>query len=154
VLLEWASANFTHIFRRYSAGVINVTRPIWGQHLILDLAKCPRNLLVNEYHLRCWVKELVAAIDMVSYGEPQLEHFAAHSFEAAGYTLLQLIETSNICAHFAENLGQVYIDIFSCKSFDNDTAESVCSKYFEPQVIERHLIDRGAFESLPARAAG
>jgi S-adenosylmethionine/arginine decarboxylase-like enzyme len=135
-------------------GIINVTRPIWGQHLILDFAGCPHKLLANSDHLRCWVKELVAAIDMVSYGEPQIEHFATHSFEAAGYTLLQLIETSNICAHFAENLGQVYIDIFSCKLFDNETAESVCYKYFEPQVIERHCINRGAFGSHPVRAAG
>ena len=82
---------------------------------------------------------------MKAYGEPQLEHFATHSFDAAGYTLLQLIETSNICAHFAENLGQVYIDIFSCKSFDNDDAVSVCRRYFEPEIIERHVLERGRF---------
>lgn len=118
----------------------------WGQHLILDLAGCPNLRLADADHLLAWVKALVEAIDMKAYGEPQLEHFAAHSNDAAGYTLLQLIETSNICAHFAENLGQVYIDIFSCKPFDVATAIGVCRDYFEPEVVEQHLIQRGTFD--------
>jgi S-adenosylmethionine decarboxylase len=120
-------------------------QPIWGQHLILDLAGCPRDLLVDANHLRTWVADLVESIKMKAYGEPQLEHFATHSFDAAGYTLLQLIETSNISAHFAENLGQVYIDIFSCKRFDNDLAVEVCRKYFKPEIVEEHRIERGKF---------
>jgi S-adenosylmethionine/arginine decarboxylase-like enzyme len=99
------------------------------------------------------VKDLIDTIKMKAYGEPQLEHFATHSFDAAGYTLLQLIETSNICAHFAENLGQVYIDIFSCKSFDNDAAVAVCRKYFEPEVVELHLLERGKFQASLLKAS-
>jgi len=120
-------------------------QPIWGQHLILDLAGCPTELLKDAGHLRKWVVELVETIKMKAYGEPQLEHFATHSYDAAGYTLLQLIETSNICAHFAENLGQVYIDIFSCKTFDNDAALAVCRAYFKPEVVQQHVIERGLF---------
>ncbi len=128
-------------------------QPIWGQHLILDLAGCPRDRLVDADHLRAWVKDLVDAIKMQAYGEPQLEHFATHSHEAAGFTLLQLIETSNICAHFAENLGQVYIDIFSCKTFDNEDAVAVCRRYFEPQVVEQQVIERGAFQASLRKAS-
>ncbi len=120
-------------------------QPIWGQHLILDLAGCPRDLLKDADNLRAWVTDLVDTIKMKAYGEPQLEHFATHSYDAAGYTLLQLIETSNICAHFAENLGQVYIDIFSCKRFDNDLAVEVCRKYFQPETVEQHVLERGKF---------
>lgn len=128
-------------------------QPIWGQHLILDLAGCPSALLKDADNLRKWVKDLVDTIKMKAYGEPQLEHFATHSFAAAGYTLLQLIETSNICAHFAENLGQVYIDIFSCKSFNNEDAVSVCRKYFEPEVIEQHVLERGRFPAALKKAS-
>ena len=126
--------------------------PIWGQHLILDLAGCPRKLLTSADHIRAWVAELVDAIKMKAYGEPILEHFAEHSFDAAGYTLLQLIETSNICAHFAENKGQVYIDIFSCKRFDNDVAIDVCRKFFAPEAVETQSIERGRFAPALARA--
>ena len=126
--------------------------PIWGQHLVLDLAGCPRDRLTDGNHLRAWVKDLIEAIKMKAYGEPQLEHFATHSFDAAGYTLLQLIETSNICAHFAENLGQIYIDIFSCKRFDNDVALQVCRKYFAPATVDMHVLERGRVRPALAKA--
>ena len=125
---------------------------IWGQHLILDLSGCPRERLVDGSHIREWIAELVAAIKMKAYGEPILEHFATHSYDAAGYTLLQLIETSNICAHFAENLGQIYIDVFSCKRFDTQTAVSVCRKYFAPLHIELREIERGRAQEPLAQA--
>lgn len=120
----------------------------WGQHLILDFAGCPRERLVSKNNLQSWVSELIFAIDMKAYGEPVIEHFATHSHDAAGFTLLQMIETSNICAHFAENLGQVYIDIFSCKAFDTEVAIAVCRNYFEPSHIEQQALTRGAFPQL------
>lgn len=119
---------------------------IWGQHLILDFAGCPREALTDGEHLKTWVKELVQAIDMKAYGEPMLEHFALENYTTGGYTLLQLIETSNICAHFAENIGQIYIDIFSCKPFDIEVATEVCKKYFEPEKIVSRNLHRGRFQ--------
>ncbi|MGR8920010.1 MAG: S-adenosylmethionine decarboxylase family protein [Gammaproteobacteria bacterium] len=128
-------------------------QPAWGQHLIIDLDGCPRDRLVDADHLRTWVADLVQTIGMKAYGEPQLEHFATHSHDAAGYTLLQLIETSNICAHFAENLGQVYVDVFSCKPFDNDAALAVCRRYFAPVSVVHQVVERGVFAEPVARAS-
>ena len=124
----------------------------WGQHLVLDFAGCPRHLLTEAAHLRAWVNELVDAIKMKAYGKPSIEHFATHSYEFAGYTVIQLIETSNICAHFAENLGQVYIDIFSCREFDNVVAEAVCRKYFAPKTVVATPLCRGTFAAELAEA--
>ena len=121
----------------------NPTRAPWGQHLALDFNGCPKELLANKENIMNWSKELVKTIDMVAYGEPIIEHFATHSHEAAGYTLLQMIETSNIAAHFAENIGQVYIDVFSCKAFDAELALGVCKKYFNPTQANMHNMDRG-----------
>ena len=120
----------------------------WGQHLVLDLKGCPKALLTDGQHIKNWTAELVSAIEMVAYGEPQLEHFATHDPKTGGYTLVQLIETSNICAHFAENRGEVYIDIFSCKSFDESVAKAVCQKYFEPTGVVAHSLIRGEAREL------
>jgi S-adenosylmethionine decarboxylase len=128
------------------------TTPPWGQHLILDLAGCPRERLTNPEHLRTWIRELVNSIDMRPYGEPQIEHFATHSNAAAGYTVVQLIETSNICAHFAENLGQAFIDIFSCKTFQNDRATAICKDFFSPTSVIARPVSRGAFPAPLAEA--
>ena len=121
----------------------NPTRAPWGQHLVLDFDGCPKELLNDKKNILNWSKELVRAIDMVAYREPIIEHFATHSHDAAGYTLLQMIETSNIAAHFAENIGQAYIDVFSCKTFDAEVALGVCKKYFNPTQEIMHIMDRG-----------
>lgn len=117
----------------------------WGQHLILDLSGCPKDKLTDANHIREWTKALVDGIEMVAYGQPLLEHFATHNQDTGGYTLVQLIETSNICAHFAENRGEIYIDVFSCKSFDETVATEICRKFFEPRRIDSHSILRGEF---------
>ena len=49
-------------------------------------------------------------------------HRAAHVPQAAGYSLVQLIETSAITGHFCDASGDAYLDIFSCKDFDPATA--------------------------------
>ena len=120
-----------------------LTRAPWGQHLALDFNGCPKKLLANKENILNWSKDLVDAIDMVAFGEPVIEHFATHSNEAAGYTLLQMIETSNIAAHFAENIGQAYIDVFSCKPFDVDVAIHICKKYFNPSQVNKYNMHRG-----------
>lgn len=122
---------------------MTIKNSFWGQHLILDFKGCPKEMLTDKDHILSWVDELIIAIEMKAYGDPIIKHFATHSNEAAGYTLMQMIETSNICAHFAENIGEVYIDIFSCKEFNNDIAMEVCEKYFQPSDIKSTIINRG-----------
>ncbi len=115
----------------------------WGQHLILDLGGCNGNIALKE-SIRAFVAELVDAIDMVAYGEPIIEHFATHSQEAAGYSLVQLIETSAISAHFSDHNRDVYLDVFSCKSFDSNRVVQVVDKYFEPKSIYMLSLGREA----------
>jgi len=115
----------------------------WGQHLILDMGGCNGNIALKE-SIRAFVAELVDAIDMVAYGEPIIEHFATHSQEAAGYSLVQLIETSAISAHFSDHNRDVYLDVFSCKSFDSNRVVQVVDKYFEPKSIYMLSIGREA----------
>ena len=114
----------------------------WGQHLVLDLGGCNENICRKE-NISDFVKELVKAIKMVAYGEPIIVHFAEHSYEAAGYSLVQLIETSAIMGHFSDNNRDAYLDIFSCKSIDKDKAIQVVKKHFAPQQIRAAFLDRG-----------
>jgi hypothetical protein len=53
----------------------------------------------------------VKEIDMVAFGAPRIVRFG--SDHCKGYTLVQLIQTSNITAHFAEDTNDVYLDVFS-----------------------------------------
>jgi S-adenosylmethionine/arginine decarboxylase-like enzyme len=120
---------------------------VWGQHLLLDVGTCNTNVRSKE-QISLFVKELVNAIDMVAYGEPTIVHFAEHSYEAAGYSLVQLIETSAITGHFSDNNLEAYLDIFSCKPFGQHDAIAVVKKYFAPQTIRAAFVDRGVQQSL------
>lgn len=110
----------------------------WGYHLSLNCYECDGEAIKNYNTVYDFTKELVEAIDMVAYGEPQIVHFGEGDKE--GFTMVQLIETSNICAHFVNESNAVYLDVFSCKNFDPQDVEQVVRKYFvAPQILARFI---------------
>jgi S-adenosylmethionine decarboxylase len=116
----------------------------WGYHLMLDCKAGMLYAVQSESTIRAFAKELVEAIDMKAFGEPVVEHFATHNPDAAGHSLLQLIETSNIAGHFVDKNGDFYLDIFSCKPYDIEVAKSVVVKYFDPLKIKTTYLERQA----------
>lgn len=114
----------------------------WGYHLILDVARCAPKSIRCANNIARFSKQLVKDIDMVAYGEPQIVMFGTGNKK--GYTLVQLIETSNICAHFAEETDDMYLDVFSCKTFDPEVVNRIVRDYFDPAVIHGHLLTRQA----------
>ncbi len=116
----------------------------WGYHLILDCQACDIPSISDPVNLTKFVKTLVDTIEMKAYGEPVLEHFATHCPDKAGYSLVQLIETSSITGHFVEKNGDAYLDIFSCKPFSSDKAKEVIYAFFRPKKIKMHFITRQA----------
>jgi S-adenosylmethionine/arginine decarboxylase-like enzyme len=114
----------------------------WGYHLIVNAGDCNREAVTNPETIRKFAKELVERIDMVAYGEPQIIHFGEDN--KAGYTLVQLIETSNICAHFCDDTGDAYIDVFSCKPYDMNIVLSMIDDYFLPNRMNHNYIERQA----------
>jgi S-adenosylmethionine/arginine decarboxylase-like enzyme len=107
---------------------------MWGKHLIIDMSAGDRDRVQSAQHISRFVETLVETICMKAYGTPLLEHFAEHLPEAAGYSLVQLIETSAITGHFCDLSGDA-IDIFSCKDFDAELAVEVVRAAFRPQHI-------------------
>ena len=83
---------------------------------------------------------------MVPYGEPQVVRFGSGNKQ--GYTLVQLIETSNITAHFVEETNDMYLDVFSCKDFRPEDVRSMVSKYFDPEHADTLLLRRDANQRL------
>lgn len=116
----------------------------WGYHLLLDCTSGDHKKISDKDNVRDFVKELVQKIDMVAFGDTWIERFATHDLEKAGISFCQMIETSNITGHFVEKNGNFYIDVFSCKPFDNDIVLDVVNRYFSPRKIRQHFISRDA----------
>ncbi len=115
----------------------------WGEHLILDCASGSTSVK-DQQQIYNFIKELVPAIGMKAFGEPLIEHFATHAKDKAGFSLVQLIETSSITGHFVDSSGDFYLDIFSCKQIDVKIAIIIVEKYFNPSSIKRHFLSRQA----------
>jgi S-adenosylmethionine/arginine decarboxylase-like enzyme len=118
----------------------------WGYHLILDCGDCNVDAISDYNTIYNFTKQLVKDIDMVAFGEPQIVNFG--SGNKAGYTLVQLIETSNICAHFVpddlKGGNAMYLDVFSCKEYDDQIVIELVKKYFGAKSIRPSYLTRQA----------
>lgn len=115
----------------------------WGYHLLLDCSGCNIDSVANRDNIYKFVKDLVDRIDMEAHGEPIIEYLLPGD-PKQGYSLMQLITTSNISAHFMELDGTAYFDIFSCKEFDIEVAKSVVQQYFKPSKMRVNFLTRHA----------
>jgi len=114
----------------------------WGFHLVVDSSKCISSAIRSKITIETFSKVLVRDIDMVAYGNPQIVHFG--SGNKCGYTLVQLIETSNITAHFVEETDDMYLDVFSCKPFDPRIVTGLVDAYFSPTAKNVFYFERRA----------
>jgi len=119
-----------------------MTERCWGWHAIVDAAGCDLEKMTSYDNVYNFAKQLVKDIDMVAYGEPQIVNFGSGDKE--GFTLVQLIETSNICAHFANENREIYLDVFSCKPFDEKVVEDLVVQYFGAKALRRAFLKRQA----------
>ena len=117
-----------------------VKQRIWGWHLSIDASYCDLSSMKDYDNIYKFNKELVKKIDMMAYQEPRIVYFG--NDEKSGYTLDQLISTSNICAHFSDGLEAIFLDIFSCKPFEIDVVISLVKEYFGAGIIKTHFIER------------
>jgi S-adenosylmethionine decarboxylase len=115
----------------------------WGYHLMLDVKGCEIQRATDPDYITHFTKDLVRLIEMVPYGEPQLVHFADNT-DKAGWTVIQLIETSNIMGHFPDNTGDLYMDIFSCKDFNEFRVMNAIQDHFRPKNIKQRFFKRQA----------
>jgi S-adenosylmethionine/arginine decarboxylase-like enzyme len=116
----------------------------WGHHLLLNCTAGDLDKISSRDNILNFVKKLVIAIDMESFGPCWCEDFATHDISKAGYSFIQMITTSNISGHFVSSNGNFYIDVFSCKPFDNTVVHFVVSEFFNPNKIQMQYIARNA----------
>ena len=74
--------------------------------------------------------ELCDNIKVKRFGECQVVHFGEDP-RVSGFSMVQLIETSLISGHFANQTNNVYLDVFSCKYFNPKVVAEFAEKVFE-----------------------
>src|SRR5512135_1976489 len=102
----------------------------WGLSSCIDLYECDRKLMQDAGAIADFVHQLCDLIQMRRYGETQVVYFGDDP-RVTGFSMTQLIETSLISAHFADASCAIYLDVFSCASYEPETVAKFASEYFK-----------------------
>ncbi len=100
----------------------------WGLSTAVDLQDCRPDIIRDRHHIEAYVIALCELIGMKRYGDCRIVHFGEG--RVAGYSMVQLIETSLISGHFANDTNRAYLDIFSCKGYDRKIVEAFSKQFF------------------------
>ena len=107
----------------------DIDQNIWGIAASIDIYDCDPEKIRNADTIRRFVAELCELIKMNRFGETQVVHFGEDE-RVAGFSMVQLIETSLISAHFANFTNTTYLDVFSCKAYDPEVVREFSKNYF------------------------
>lgn len=95
----------------------------WGILTSVDVHDCDPDLIRDAETVRQYAVDLCEKIEMKRFGETVVVNFGEDE-RVAGFSLVQLIETSLVSGHFANQSNNAHIDVFSCKFYEpNDVAE-------------------------------
>ena len=101
----------------------------WGLSASFDIHGCNARAIRDKETINLFTTELCEYIDMEPYGDCIVVHFGRDP-RVAGISMLQLIQTSNLSAHFANETNRAYPDIFSCKYYNELKAGWFIMRYF------------------------
>lgn len=112
----------------------------YGKELILDLHECERTDVDESFFV-----ELCDLIDMQRedlhfWGPAEGER--ADDPKISGVSAVQFILTSSIVVHCLDKMGSVYVNLFSCKEFDESDATLFIFKWFGAKRSACNLIER------------
>ncbi len=113
----------------------------WGLLASIDLHACNPKTIRDAKKIKEFVIELVDKIGMNRYGPCTVVNFGANE-KVAGFSMVQLIDSSLISGHFANKTNNVYLDVFSCKMFDPNIVSKFAKQFFEAKDFKVNYIIR------------
>ena len=111
----------------------------YGKHMMLTCESCTDALLSLDT-MKQFLVELADRIDMIRYGEPIAARFGDGI--QVGISAVQLITTSALTVHTNDAARDLYLDVFSCKWFEEDTVLDVVNRYYAPKAANHQIVIR------------
>ncbi|MBN1635722.1 MAG: S-adenosylmethionine decarboxylase [Deltaproteobacteria bacterium] len=115
-----------------------VKENVWGIAASFDIYNCDPETIRNAEKIRQFVIELCDLIEMERFQDTIVVNFGEDE-RVAGYSMVQLIETSLVSAHFANMTNTTYLDVFSCKPYDPDKVEEFALRFFVGSHCSTHV---------------
>ena len=111
---------------------------VWGISSSIDIYDCDPETIRSADKIRQFVVELCELIQMKRYMDTLVVHFGEDE-KVAGFSMVQLIETSLISAHFANLTNTTYLDVFSCKPYDPEVVAEFAQEFFDGKNCITHF---------------
>jgi S-adenosylmethionine/arginine decarboxylase-like enzyme len=108
----------------------------YGWSARIDLHECDQVRLRSRETIEEFVRSLCdEVLHIRRHGELLIEWFGSPDDQTGGYSFVQLIETSSVVGHASESLGSLYLDVFSCRSFDVESAARHATEHFSAETL-------------------
>lgn len=106
-----------------------IEKSAWGIASSIDIYDCDPAAIRSADKIRQFVVQLCELIGMKRFEDTLVVNFGEDE-RVAGFSMVQLIETSLISAHFANKTNTAYTDVFSCKPYDPRIVKKFAQKFF------------------------
>ncbi|MDH3884855.1 MAG: S-adenosylmethionine decarboxylase [Desulfobacterales bacterium] len=114
-----------------------IDEKVWGIASSFDIYHCNPETIRNADKIKQFVIELCDLIEMKRFQDTLVVNFGEDE-RVAGFSMVQLIETSLISAHFANLTNATYLDVFSCKPYDPELVADFAKNFFGGSEIIIH----------------
>jgi S-adenosylmethionine/arginine decarboxylase-like enzyme len=136
-------------FIKEAANIKTVEYEPYGQELILDIHDVPPKFFDRNI-IRHFAEKLCEEIDMKRgpiylWGENNQEHKAKKgeaAIKADGISCCQFLYKSSIIIHALDEIQKVFINIFSCESFDVNTALKFVNRNVGGNIVSKRSLVR------------
>lgn len=118
---------------------------MFGPQLSLDLYNCNKKKLGDVKFIKNFLNKLPEIIRMHKISKPFVKFYPGkkESFDKGGISGFILIAESHIAIHTFIPQKSAFLDIFSCKNFDENSVIKFSKEEFEAKKIEKNFLMRG-----------
>ena len=113
----------------------------WGLSSCVDISECDPSLIRDREAIESFTRRLCELLGVRRFGEAVVVRFGDDP-AVCGYSMVQLIETSLISAHFIESSDSVFLDLFSCRWYDVGVVIEFAKTFFKGRVVDTRQILR------------
>jgi len=116
---------------------------MFGPHLTIDLVGCNVDKLKDLQLHFDFLNDLPHLIGMTPITAPYVFPYSGLVPDDSGITGIVIIAESHISVHSFDKKNYCFIDVFSCKPFNTETAVDYIIKMFEPSTHTVSVVQRG-----------
>ena len=115
----------------------------FGQHLTIDASSCNRKKLTDQSLVYDILNNLPKELGMHRMTLPQVVKWLDPGATINGLSGFVMIAESHISIHTFPEKDYVFIDVFSCKGFDVDSAVKLLTNAFDAKKYTKKVVKRG-----------